>query len=46
LVTAGRPETNTELTALNRSSTGLVLRAIASASIVLIVVDMIWKPGA
>ena len=35
-----------ELTALNRTSTGLLLRALASAAIVLIVIDMIWKPGA
>jgi hypothetical protein len=46
LLTAGVTEANAELTALNRSSTGLVLRAIASVAIVLIVVDMIWKPGA
>jgi hypothetical protein len=31
---------------LNRTSTGLFLRVLASAAIVLIVVDMIWKPGA
>jgi divalent metal cation (Fe/Co/Zn/Cd) transporter len=35
-----------ELTALNRTSTGLLLRAVASAAVVLIVIDMIWKPGA
>jgi hypothetical protein len=32
--------------ALNRTSTGLLLRALASAAIVLIVIDMIYKPGA
>ena len=37
---------NAELTALNRTSTGLLLRALSSAAIVLIVIDMIWKPGA
>lgn len=46
LLAAGLAEANTELTALNRSSTGLALRAGASVAIVLIVVDMIWKPGA
>ena len=46
LLIAGGTEANAELTALNRSSTGLLLRAIASVAIVLIVVDMIWKPGA
>ena len=46
LVAAGETSASAELTALNRSSTGLVLRAVASAAIVLIVIDMIWKPGA
>jgi hypothetical protein len=31
---------------LNRTSTGILLRAVASAAVVLIVIDMIWKPGA
>jgi hypothetical protein len=34
-----------ELVALNRTSTGLLLSAVASLAIVLIVIDMIWKPG-
>jgi hypothetical protein len=46
LVTVGQIGSSAELTALNRTSTGLLLRALASAAIVLIVVDMIWKPGA
>jgi uncharacterized membrane protein len=46
LVASGQTGPNTELTALNRTSTGLLLRALASAAVVLIVVDMIWKPGA
>jgi hypothetical protein len=46
LLAAGETAPSAELTALNRSSSGLVLRALASAAIVLIVVDMIWKPGA
>jgi Predicted integral membrane protein (DUF2269) len=46
LVASGQTEPSTELTALNRSTTGLALRALASAAVVLIVIDMIWKPGA
>jgi hypothetical protein len=45
LVAAGEPGQNAELAALNRAPTGLLLRALASAAIVLIVIDMIWKPG-
>jgi len=46
LVASGREGSSGELTALNRTSTGLLLRVVASAAIVIIVVDMIWKPGA
>jgi hypothetical protein len=46
LMAAGQTEESVELTALNRTSTGLMLRALASLAIVLIVVDMLWKPGA
>jgi hypothetical protein len=46
LVASGRTDADMELSALNRTSTGLLLRALASAAIVVIVVDMIWKPGA
>jgi hypothetical protein len=46
LVAAGQTNPSAELTALNRAPTGLLLRALASAAIVLIVIDMIWKPGA
>jgi len=46
LVTSGETGPSMELSALSRTSTGIVLRALASAAIVLIVVDMIWKPGA
>ena len=35
-----------ELLALNRTSRGVLLHAIASAALLLILVDMIWKPGA
>jgi hypothetical protein len=46
LVVSGLTGPNIELTALNRTSTGFLLRALASAAVVLIVIDMIWKPGA
>lgn len=46
LAAAGENDRSAELAALNRTRTGLALRAAASAAIVLIVVDMIWKPGA
>jgi hypothetical protein len=46
LVASGQTGPSAELTALNRTSTGLLLRAVASAAVVLIVIDMIWKPGA
>jgi hypothetical protein len=35
-----------ELLALNRTSRGLLLHALASVVVLLILVDMIWKPGA
>jgi hypothetical protein len=46
LVASGQSGPNAELGALNRTSSGLLLRALASAAVVLIVIDMIWKPGA
>jgi hypothetical protein len=46
LVAAHAPGANAELTALNRTATGLLLRGLASAAVVLIVIDMIYKPGA
>jgi hypothetical protein len=46
LVASGHSGASSDLTAMNRTSTGLLLRVLASAAIVLIVVDMIWKPGA
>jgi hypothetical protein len=46
LVASGQTGPSAELTTLNRTSTGLLLRALASAAVVLIVIDMIWKPGA
>jgi hypothetical protein len=46
LMAAAQTGLSPELTALNRTATGLALRVVASLAVVLIVVDMIWKPGA
>jgi hypothetical protein len=46
LVSSGITGSSPELVALNRTSIGLLLRGLASAAIVLIVIDMIYKPGA
>ena len=43
---AGQTGPNAELLALNRTQNGLVLHAVASAALLLILIDMIWKPGA
>jgi hypothetical protein len=46
LAAARETAPSAQLTASNRAPTGLLLRAVASLAIVLIVIDMIWKPGA
>lgn len=46
LQTAGQTGSSAELLALNRTGKGVVLHALASAVLVLILIDMIWKPGA
>ena len=46
LSAAGTTGPNAELLALNRTARGLVLQALVSAVVLLIIVDMIWKPGA
>jgi uncharacterized membrane protein len=46
LASAGGEEPSPELRALVRSRRGLVLVAIATAALILILADMIWKPGA
>jgi uncharacterized membrane protein len=46
LLAAGQTGSSSELVALNRATTGLMFRAVASAAVVLIVIDMIYKPGA
>src|SRR5262245_49875544 len=46
LESAGETGPNAELLALNRTSSGVVLHALWSLVVLLILVDMIWKPGA
>jgi hypothetical protein len=43
---AGQNEPDAELIALNRTSRGLLLQTLATATVLLILVDMIFKPGA
>jgi uncharacterized membrane protein len=43
---AGQSEPSEELLALNRTSTGLVFQFLWSLVVLLILIDMIWKPGA
>jgi hypothetical protein len=46
LSSAGQTGPDPELTALNRTQRGIVLHAITSILALLLVIDMIWKPGA
>jgi uncharacterized membrane protein len=46
LEAAGQTGPSTELLALNRTSAGVVLQTLASAVLLLILLDMIFKPGA
>ena len=46
LRTAGQIGPNAELLALNRTSTGVLFHILASIVVLLILIDMIWKPGA
>jgi len=46
LAGSGRSGASEELAALNRTARGLLFRALGSVAIVLIVIDMIYKPGA
>ena len=43
---AGEPGPNPELLALNRTSSGIVFQSLTSVVTLLILIDMIWKPGA
>ena len=42
----GQPGPNAELLALNRTQTGVVMHAATTVIVLLIILDMIWKPGA
>jgi hypothetical protein len=46
LVAAGDDEPNAELAALLRDRTSLTLNVISTVATVLLLLDMIWKPGA
>ena len=46
LEAAGQSGSNSELLALNRTSTGLLMQSLASIVLLLILLDMIFKPGA
>ena len=46
LAAAGRSGPDQELLALNRTQTGLTLQSLTSLAVLLILLDMIFKPGA
>jgi uncharacterized membrane protein len=46
LEAAGQTGPNAELLALNRTQIGLLLHTASSVALLLILIDMIWKPGA
>lgn len=46
LDSAGKTGPDRELLALNRTSTGVMLHALTSLAVLLLLVDMIFKPGA
>jgi uncharacterized membrane protein len=46
LESAGQGGSNAELLALNRTSNGVILHALTSLAVLLILLDMIFKPGA
>jgi hypothetical protein len=46
LQAAGQPGPSSELLALNRTSAGVLMHFLASVVVLLILIDMIWKPGA
>jgi uncharacterized membrane protein len=46
LQAAGQTGPNAELLALNRTQNGVILHTVATLVVLLILVDMIWKPGA
>jgi uncharacterized membrane protein len=46
LQAAGQTAPNAELLALNRTQSGLLFHGLATVVVILILIDMIWKPGA
>jgi uncharacterized membrane protein len=46
LAGAGHEGPNAELLAVNRTQQGLQMHALASVIVLLLLIDMIWKPGA
>jgi uncharacterized membrane protein len=46
LEAAGQSGPNANLLALNRTRSGLLLHSLGSVLVLLILIDMIWKPGA
>jgi len=46
LQTSGQPGPSAELLALNRTSNGLLMHFLTTVAVALILLDMIWKPGA
>jgi len=46
LQASGQSGPDSDLLALNRTSRGLLFHTISSVAMILIIVDMIWKPGA
>jgi hypothetical protein len=43
---AGQSTPNADLLALNRTQTGVVFQTLTSIAVLLLLIDMIWKPGA
>jgi hypothetical protein len=46
LQASGQTGPNAELLALNRNQNGVVLQAVITLVVLLVILDMIWKPGA
>ena len=46
LAASGERGPSAELLALNRTQTGLILQTVATVVLLLLLIDMIWKPGA
>jgi uncharacterized membrane protein len=46
LAAAGQTGPSAELLAVNRTSTGVLMHSLTSVVVLLLLIDMIWKPGA